>query len=400
MHPKERKWDNFLPTMTRVFVAAKYFGIPTYGGKAALVGALVLLTMLVTLEFFSIWKLIRTLNGWNLNPKGSITARLSGSIFYGNALLSMLITWRIVNKWKDLSEYWLQMETKSGLVLPPDKKIRRRTLFVTGYVVVCALVEHILSMMSATGLDCPFREYFERYILSSHGFLLEKREYSLWLAIPIFILSKLATALWNFQDLIIILISMGLASKYHRLNAFVRRVVVFERRMKAYCKLERTLVSRINTWRKLRESYAHQANLVRKVDQSIGGLILLSNLNNFYFICLQLFLGIGFIKEDGTVINRVYYFYSLAWLLFRACAVLLAASDIRMHSQRAIPILNMCTSAGYNIEIKRLKYQIEHEKIWLSGMGLFYLSRQKLLEVAGAIVKYELILLQYDKQKT
>lgn len=37
-------------------------------------------------------------------------------------------------------------------------------------------VEHILSMLSATGLDCPLEEYFERYILSSHGFLLQACE--------------------------------------------------------------------------------------------------------------------------------------------------------------------------------------------------------------------------------
>ncbi|CAG9576150.1 unnamed protein product [Danaus chrysippus] len=89
-------------------------------------------------------------------------------------------------------------------------------------------LEHILSMISATGVDCPPEDYLERYILTSHGFLIHDYEYSLWLAIPIFIISKSATILWNFQDLIIILMSMGLSSRYRRLNNFVREVVESE----------------------------------------------------------------------------------------------------------------------------------------------------------------------------
>lgn len=42
--------------------------------------------------------------------------------------------------------------------------------------VIIVLVEHMMSMMSATGFDCPPEEYFERYIMSSHGFLLNARK--------------------------------------------------------------------------------------------------------------------------------------------------------------------------------------------------------------------------------
>nr|QYF65461.1 gustatory receptor 4 [Pieris rapae] len=388
--------DDFLPTVTCMFAFAKTFGIPTYGGKLALIMSVTILVMLIILEIFSIWKLVRTLNGWNQNPNGSVIARLSGSIFYGNGLLSMLITWKLARKWPSLSKVWLELETKCSLHFPPNAKIRRRLLFVVGYTVFCAFVEHVLSMMSSTGLDCPLQEYFERYILSSHGFLITKHEYNLWLAIPIFILSKQATVLWNFQDLIIILISMGLTSRYNRLNVFLRRLVMYENDMKEH-NLQQNLVKRVYLWRRLRIAYVHQSQLVKRVDKCLGGLILLSNLNNLYFICLQLFLGIS--QEKGTVINRIYYFYSLSWLMFRASGVLLAAADVHLHSQKALPALYRCSSAAYNIEIKRLKYQLQHQFISLSGMDLFYLSRQKLLEVAGAIVKYELILLQYDKDR-
>lgn len=57
-------------------------------------------------------------------------------------------------------------------------------------------------------------------------------EYTLWLAVPIFIISKVATLLWNFQDLLIILISMGLASRYHRLNIYLKYMVRHEKKYK------------------------------------------------------------------------------------------------------------------------------------------------------------------------
>ncbi|XP_050665901.1 gustatory receptor for sugar taste 64a-like [Leptidea sinapis] len=321
----------------------------------------------------------------------SLSARLSGTIFYGNALLSLPISWKFLNNWKNLSNFWFIGIHHSGLKIPPDRSIRMRVIFVGWFVAVGAFVEHMLSMMSATGLQCPANKYLETYILNSHGFLLHKHEYSVWLAIPIFIISKLATILWNFQDLIIILISIGLASRYNQLNSYVKRIISYEKNEKN-C----NLVNRIMIWRKIRHAYLHQSKLVRKIDESLGLLVLLSNLNNLYFICLQLFLGIR--TDNSELIEDIYYLYSLAWLLLRASFVVLAASEVNLHSTRALLSLNSCTSRNYNIEIKRLIYQLSHQEISLSGMGFFYLYRQKLLEVAAVIVKYELIMLQYDKQ--
>ncbi|KOB70750.1 Gustatory receptor [Operophtera brumata] len=179
-------------------------------------------------------------------------------------------------------------------------------------------------------------------------------------------MSKVATILWNFQDLIIILISMGLKSRYHRLNIFVKHVIRREQRNKEVEKLGTDAYIQTQVWRKVREAYVRQAALVRKVDRKLGALILLSNVNNLYFICLQLFLGIG--KISGTFINKAYYFLSLGWLLFRACSVVLAASDIHDHSTLALPCLYECPGSSYNVEIKRLINQLCNDDVALTGM--------------------------------
>ncbi|KAH9633960.1 hypothetical protein HF086_015164 [Spodoptera exigua] len=208
------------------------------------------------------------------------------------------------------------------LVVAETVAVWKVVRFLGGWLMSASDIEHILSMISATGVGFPIEEFVYRYVTLSHGFLLRAQDYSPWNGIPIFILSKLATVLWNFQDLIIILISMGLSSR----------------------------------------------------------------------------------KPSSSTISRCYFLFSLSWLILRACSVVIAASDVHLHSQRALKLLHSCPSANYNIEvcitkpeIKRLQYQLAHDFVALTGMGFFSLRRELLLEVAAAILKYELVLIQYDK---
>ncbi|XP_053600736.1 gustatory receptor for sugar taste 64a-like [Plodia interpunctella] len=391
---KARETDVFLPTLTKIFKFSKWFGIPTYGNKIYFIWATIILLLLFTIVVASIVKVIRSLAGLAQHDSDGrgVTARLSGAIFYTNGLLSQILSWRLIASWKRLSHHWLRVEITS-LHLPQDQKIRRRVVIVTCFVAVCAMSEHMLSMMSATGFTIHPEEYFDRYMLSSHGFLFHTENYSLWKVIPTFIMSKLATVFWNFQDLIIILISMGLTSRYNRLNFYVKHIVAKSRRNRS--KTDSDMFLHIQIWRKLREAYVKQSSLVRTFDRHLGPLVLLSNINNLYFICLQLFLGLN--RGERGVVNRMYYFLSLSWLLFRACSVVLAAADVNLHSKRALMYLSQCPDTGYNLEVKRLKHQLTHDKVVLSGMGLFSLDRQNLLGVAGNIVKYEMVLFQYDK---
>ncbi|XP_013163288.1 PREDICTED: gustatory receptor for sugar taste 64a-like [Papilio xuthus] len=324
----------------------------------------------------------------------SLVARLSGSIFYANGLISLILTWRFIGAWDCLSQHWLRNDLLTGLNVESDKYIKRKIIFVTTFVSVCAIVEHIFSMIAAIGFNCSsVEECFRTYILISHGFLLQSYEYDLWLAIPIFILSKLATILWNLQDLTIILMSMGLTSRYNMLNLYTRKLIQREYQKKQnYSKLT---YLHIDQWRKLRRAYARQANLVRSLERHLGPLVLLSNLNNLYFICLQLYLGIRITSRSW--ISRTYYLLSLTWLLSRACGVVLAGAAIILYSKKSLPDLKSCLSATYNIEVKRLITQLTYDSVGLSGMKLFTLSRQNLLEVVATVIKYELILLQYDK---
>ncbi|KAI8430270.1 hypothetical protein MSG28_000600 [Choristoneura fumiferana] len=252
--------DEFLCTIAVIFNAARWLGVPKRGGNTAMCLSVVILFMLLGLEFTAIWKLIRAFGGWAV-----VKARLSGAIFYGNALFSHLLSWKFISSWEDLSLHWTKIEIA--------------------------------------------------------------------------------------EDLMIILISMGLTSRYHRLNSCVKRVIKSEKRKGKQGKFGTEKYAEVQTWRRLREAYVRQAELVRRVDGNLGALILLSNLNNLYFICLQLFLGIN--NEQGPPINRIYYFLSLSWLIFRACSVVLVAADIHTHSRSALPLLHACPCNVYNVEFDK-----------------------------------------------
>ncbi|CAB3221026.1 unnamed protein product [Arctia plantaginis] len=344
----QKDTKDFIPTLDSIFKIARFFGITSYGFTIAFSWSFILFIMLVTMEAWAIWKLVRIVTGRTTYMKFSgsmVSTRLSGSIFYGNALMSLLLSSKFVHAWQSLSLSWLHTENPSGLTLPSDVAVKRRVIFVTSLVASGAFIEHMLSMMSATDFNIPPGEYFKRYVLRSHSFVLRPSDYNLWIGIPIFLLGKLATALWNFQDLIIILISMGLTSCYHKLN----------------------LLEQISA-----QGYKH-------------GVVSEKPL---------------YVKQDcrgnGSTISHAYHLLSLSWLIVRACSVVLAAADVHIHSKRALNFLSSCPSSAYNIEIKRLQYQLTHDFVALSGMGFFSLRRGLLLEVVAAIIKYELVLIQYD----
>ncbi|CAK1600215.1 unnamed protein product [Parnassius mnemosyne] len=149
------------------------------------------------------------------------------------------------------------------------------------------------------------------------------------------------------------------------------------------------------TWRKIREAYVKQAALVREVNNLVGPLILLSNSCNFYFTCLHLFLGITQGMSD-TSLDQIYYLLSFTWLCIRTSLVVLSAADVNVCSKDSLPYLFKYNTQTYNLEIDRLQYQLRKDFVALSGMGFFFLTKSLLLQMGGAVVTYELVLIQFD----
>nr|XP_032514464.1 gustatory receptor for sugar taste 64a-like isoform X2 [Danaus plexippus plexippus] len=186
---------------------------------------------------------------------------------------------------------------------------------------------------------------------------------------------------------------MGLSSRYRRLNECVEVMVAENNRNKNWSKDQDIL--QIYAWRKIREAYIKQAILVRRVDNTLGGLVLVYNFFNFYFICLQLFYGIiQGISNDGT--KNYFFLIDLVWVAGRTIYTILSAADVNKYSTMALPYLFNCQNNGYNIEVQRLQKQLIKNYVALTGMGFYNINRSVVLQMMGTIVTYVLVLVQYD----
>ncbi|XP_053600735.1 gustatory receptor for sugar taste 64a [Plodia interpunctella] len=388
---------DFIQLVGKVFHYSCWFGVVGSGRPLWRVWSVVVLIMLVAIQISAIWKVIRALAGWTVDVSGSrsVTARLAGTMFYSNAILCHILTSRIAASWEKQSNLWIAVERAMTLNIPPDATIRRRLIIVIIFMTVCGCAEHLMSVVSQIDFDQPISAILKQYTLNSHGFLLMNSTYSHWLALPLLFMSNIATILWNFQDMIIILISLGLKSRYHRLNQFVAKICANEKQ-KSQCDIFEPI--RVYTWRKIREAYVKQAMLVRTVDRRIGAVVMLSCFVNFYFICLQIFLGIT--QASQGLFKQIYYMTSLLWIITRISSVVLVAADVNVYSKMALKYLYGCHFKHYNIEINRLQTQLTRDYVALSGLGFFTLTKTILLQMASSVITYELVLIQFDNNES
>ncbi|XP_050352677.1 gustatory receptor for sugar taste 64a-like [Nymphalis io] len=396
-------YDEFLQTMTNMIHWLRWVGVAGSEGILWKLWGFVLLCLLLAVEGEAIWKVVKALAGWAIDMRGhrSVTARLAGTMFYSASLLCLIQCWRLSCSWKDISKYWASIEwTLSIQYVPRDKYIRTRMYKTVIFVAALSSVEHLLDIISSFDFNCQLSLCFRTFILKSHGFLILEHEYSDWIAVFVFITSIIATVLWNLRDLIIILTSMGLSARYKRLNEGVKVVTSKNNKVEIWNKVNNDgEYLKVYMWRKIREAYAKQSMLVRKVDNSLGTLILLSAFFNFYFICLQLFLRIT-PSSSAVSVNQIYHTVSLSWVCIRTGYTVLAAAEVNKCSTLALPYLYECSAQYYNVEIERLQKQLSKDYVALTGMGFFYLNRTFVLQMAGAVVTFVLVLIQYDDSET
>lgn len=145
------------------------------------------------------------------------------------------------------------------------------------------LVEHCLSILAGIhhSYVCSLTSLVEYNILE--GYIKENMPqlfhvfsgYSIFTAIGVMSFNFYCTFIWNFLDLFITTLSVGLSRKFNQL----------------YCNLYRNKHNKCSElyWQFHRQCYQELVDLLRYVDSAISNLVLLSFFNNLFFICIQLF---------------------------------------------------------------------------------------------------------------
>ncbi|XP_049887821.1 gustatory receptor for sugar taste 64f-like [Pectinophora gossypiella] len=321
-------------------------------------------------------------------------------IFYGTTLITMGMFLQVAINWPCLVQHISKTEE-----LDPnfDSKLLYRCNITCAIVLTMALFEHILSLLSAFAgaMVCfPDAHLYEGFVRHFYPWVFNFLPYTPVLGLLTQFLHFQSTFIWNFSDLFVICMSYYLTSRLEQVN-------------KKLTAAQGKYLPEV-FWKTSREDYCRVTQLVRRVDDVISGVIFISFANNLFFICLQLFNTLeNGVKDtlDCTVrpkgnLNKshilggyeaaAYFIFSLVFLISRSVAVSLIASQVNSASNVPAPVLYDVPSPVYCVEVQRFLDQVNGDVVALSGLQFFIVTRGLLLSVAGTIVTYELVMVQFN----
>nr|WCC57872.1 gustatory receptor 8 [Papilio memnon] len=301
----------------------------------------------------------------------------SNFIFYSTGLMTAVLLIKLSKNWTKLIKKTLKVEAiLIGVRRQHNTSIYKYIAYI---VMVLAVVEHILSIMSKLYLAMDElnkskmgEKVIERYFKTTMPFIFNTTSYSLWKAVPFVIANLQATFLWNVTDVMIMCISLYLTSYLQDLNK-----VIYDNE-----------TSKSVPWEELRKLYSHLVALVKEIDSRFCYLVLLSFFTNLFFISLQLF-------NILIALHLTYYIYSFVFLMTRASVMCLLAANVHKAAQEPLFVVGYVPASEYTLEVQRFIRQIRYTTTALSGV-YFYVTRSTLLKVVGTLLTYELVLLQFN----
>ncbi|EDV39560.1 uncharacterized protein Dana_GF10085 [Drosophila ananassae] len=314
-----------------------------------------------------------------------------GLVFFGCVLTAYVIFIRLARRWPQLIKLWTKTElvfTKAPYEIP-KRNLSRRVQLAGLAIIGLSLGEHAMYQISAI-LSYKRRIEFcrnitevasiDNYIKKNYDYVFQILPYNLVIAYLLLLVNGALTFVWNYMDLFIMMISKGLSYRFEQITERIN-------------KLEHQEVSE-SIFIQIREHYVKMCELLEMVDSVMSSLILLSCVNNLYFVCYQL---LNVFNKLRWPINYIYFWYSLLYLIGRTAFVFLTAADINEESKRGLGVLRRVSSRSWCVEVERLIFQMTTQTVALSGKKFYFLTRRLLFGMAGTIVTYELVLLQFDE---
>lgn len=181
-----------------------------------------------------------------------------------------------------------------------------------------------------------------------------------------------STFAWNFIDVYLIIVSVLLTEKFACIN----------RKLRAETRLLSSTF-----WSEIWHAYNIIVELVERTNDLHGGTILISFFSNLYFICVQL---LACFKTESSILDGLYLWFSLFFLIGRTLALCLFASRINDESIKPLHVLRSIHSDYFNVTMNRFQEQLMEGKVALSGLNLFSLTRKLILNVS--LVTFKLII--------
>ncbi|XP_054732844.1 gustatory receptor for sugar taste 64e-like [Anastrepha obliqua] len=308
-------------------------------------------------------------------------------VFYVSIFLIALGFFQLARKWPALMLQWEGIESK----LPPLKtQIQRAALaqrikMITLVATMCSVVEHLLSMLGIIYYvnACPAipGHPIQSFLHSNWSQYFYFFEYTNLAGILGKVLNILSTFAWNFNDIFVMAVSVALSARFRQLNEHMLRVA------------KRPTTEKF--WIENRINYRNLCKLCEATDDTISVITLLCFSNNLFFICGKILKSL---QKKPSYSHTAYFWFSLGFLLMRTLMLSLYSAEIHDESRRPLIVFRGVPSEFWCPELKRFSEEVTTDLVALSGMKFFHLTRGLVLSVAGSIVTYELVLLQFNKE--
>ncbi|XP_066138477.1 gustatory receptor for sugar taste 64f-like [Euwallacea fornicatus] len=305
---------------------------------------------------------------------------------YLSASYVAIVFIELAKKWPKLIESWRQVEIDmKGYGFP--KKLNKKISILMLFFMGTFLVEYILHQTTRIfrAVEChddleKSLKFFFSNLTLSHVFHY----------IPYNIPSSLVFQYWfcqlefafTYTDIFVMVISMCLAS---RMQQVTERIKITSQKQVANEKI----------WKKLRKDYTRLETLVELVNKNISNIILVSFLPNIFTILTQVFSAL---KPKHNWVESVYFYVSLVFLVSRTIMVCICGAMVNEESRKPLYYLNSVHYTIYNEEIEIFINQLLNFEISMNGKHFFDIKRYVILELAGAIVTYELVLIQFNQK--
>ncbi|XP_044750461.1 gustatory receptor for sugar taste 64b-like [Coccinella septempunctata] len=312
---------------------------------------------------------------------------ISNFVFFFRGFLTGLIFFKLAQKWP---AFLRKIEGVEFILrqYPPSKNIRKQLKILNTVVLLHATVEHCLvqlnlfvtSVLEQDGdILLGFKRFFVHY---SYGYMFNLMPYTLMGGFWIQYTNVNLTFSWTFLDMFICSTSIITASKIYQINCKVKQLLSKEITMES-------------DWRIVREDFSQVFLIFKEYNKIFNPLLVLSFTVNVYFLLVQLF---GAMKYPFTPTSFMYYVISFGLLVIRLVSVCMGGAKINEESRKLTILLATAPSFIYNDEIKRFLVHLKLCPTILSVDNYFQASKRTMLKIFGALVAYEVILIQFDKE--
>ncbi|CAG7717140.1 unnamed protein product, partial [Allacma fusca] len=282
------------------------------------------------------------------NSIGSIAGKLSGVWFYTAGLFVYLFALLRSKQAAEFFRLWKRISQRIRTTVSESGKLKRELNIICLTVLASATGEnilfHVYSMRTgivSRGLELTFWNFLEDYY-NSNQYIKRFFSYDPVITVLMFVVNKMALFAWNFGDIILMMISWSLYTRFRAINSFVEQYLSWDLPI-PYTK------QGMIPWHKVRRNYMRTVRLLDEADKIFYPLIWVSYSTNIFFVCNQLYIGIRN-ADIKTTVERIYLVWSFLHLSLRTLAVNLFAARINESSQDLSRLLQFCPPNEYDPE--------------------------------------------------